>query len=112
MTTPLPPPVDRHTRGDSFARLLTLPATFPNGYFTGWTLACQMRRQDESLVDDLECEWVTPDTTRRIKVLKMDTTAWPAHETLRYDVQLTRPLDGWTISIDSISLVMRRDETR
>lgn len=34
MTTDLS---NQHKAGDSYARLLTIPAEFANGYFVGWT---------------------------------------------------------------------------
>jgi len=64
----------------------------------------------KKLIDVLDCAWVDPVTTRQLRVLKMDTTAWPISQ-LRWDVLLTRP-DGWSTSTNTIYLAVERGETQ
>jgi hypothetical protein len=102
--------IDTHKRGDSFARVLTLPDTFASGYFVGWAVACQLRNASEHLVSDITATWADPLTTRALLLSVTDTAAWPV-QLLSYDVQMTRP-DGWIVSTNTLQLRVTRDETR
>lgn len=83
-----------HSRGDSFevagpvfwiendVRVLDL---------TGYTGACELRTDRGELVDTLVFAWVDAATSK-IKLTKLDTSAWPVTEKpLLTDIKLTSP---------------------
>ena len=99
-------------RGDSFDYVTTIPATFADGYFVGWTVAAQVRDPASgTLIADLTCAWVDPATTRSLQLLKLDTSDWPI-QTLDFDVQFTRTSDGYKISTATASILVGKDVTQ
>lgn len=57
-----------HKQGDSFTRLLAIPAEFADGYFTGWTVKSQVRTEAGDLLSDCASSVTVPS-------LKSDTPA-------------------------------------
>jgi hypothetical protein len=100
----------RHKRGDSFELIATLPEQFPDGHFSGWSVASQVRRSSGELVADLETDWVDAATTRHIHLQRLDTTTWPV-STVYMDVQFTRQ-DGYTLSTSTVNILVEKDVTR
>lgn len=102
---------DTHKRGDSFVRTVNVPSQFADGYFVGWTMACQLRTQSGSgLVATLDCAWIDPVTTRAITISKIDTTGWPVGPLL-YDIQFTRTSDGFVVSTSTLAVTIQKDQT-
>lgn len=101
---------DTHKRGAGFLRVVVVPADLADGYFAGWTVACQVRNAKNLLVDTLDTTWEDSLTTRNLQLRKTDTTGWPVDQ-LFYDVQFTRP-DGWVLNSGSIALLVERDITQ
>lgn len=100
-----------HKRGDSFDRVGEMPAQFADGYFVGWTVACQVRTTSGTLVADMDCSWLDAVTTRHLRLKKIDTTAWPVGEA-RIDVQFKRTSDGFTMSSETETVWIVGDVTR
>jgi hypothetical protein len=101
-----------HKRGDSFDYVTTIPNTFADGYFVGWTVASQLRNaKTNALVADLETSWNDPVTTRNLRLLKVDTKAWPLGQ-LEFDVQFTRTSDGYTLSTSTVLFTLVKDVTQ
>lgn len=57
---------DSHKRGDSFARLITIPADFADGHFASWSVAAQLRDTAGRLISALACTWSDPLTTAAV----------------------------------------------
>lgn len=97
-------------RGDSLSFMGEIPADFADGFFSGWSMSSQIRKaQYYTFIDDLDVEWVDPDTTREFTLSKIDTTAWPIGPAL-IDVQFVRN-DGFTKSTDTIQISIIHDVT-
>lgn len=116
-----------HKRGDTFDRIVTLPAFdaetntgFEDGYFaSGWTLAAQVRTHQPAapnrpplgtLVADLQVSWLDAVTTRNLRLLAIDTNAWPIGA-CEVDVQFTRTSDSYVISTSTAVFEVVRDTT-
>lgn len=98
-------------RGDSFDFINTIPEAFADGHFVGWTVSSEVRNPaDGSLVASLEASWVNPATTRQLRLLKIDTKAWPI-ATLEFDVQFVRSVDGYTLSTATSKIKVTKDCT-
>ncbi len=102
---------DTHKRGDSFSRLITIPADLADGHFVGWTMAGQVRDEAGNLLATLTCAWVDPQTTRDLRVTVLSTTAWPVGAA-ELDVQFTRTSDGWVQSTETHRFKVIRDVTQ
>lgn len=102
----------QHKVGDAYARVLTIPAVYPDGHFVGWTPASQIRRQDGSLLADCACTWIDAATTRQLYISVADTRSWPAGEVVQTDVQFTRDADDWRVSTTTANIRLVRDVTR
>lgn len=99
-----------HRRGDTFARLLTIPTAIPDGFFVGWTPTAQARTQKGQLVAEFVCEWSDPVTTRQLTVKCIDTSAWPLVP-LDVDVQFKRDADGVVRSTSTVTFAIVKDIT-
>jgi hypothetical protein len=98
-------------QGDSFDFINTIPASFPDGHFVGWTVSSQVRNPaNGSLIADLDASWIDPVTTRQLKLLKIDTKSWPL-SSLEFDVQFVRVSDGYTLSTETSKLKVTKDCT-
>lgn len=102
---------DTHKRGDSFSRLIDLPAELPDGHFVGWAPSCQVRDGNNTLLSDLTCDWVDAETTRQLRVKTIVTTHWPVGQA-EMDVQFVRSSDGWTVSTNTHKFSIIRDATK
>ena len=99
-------------RGDSFDYTATIPSSFADGYFVGWTVAAQIRDPASStLIANLDCSWINAATTRELRLLKIDTTSWPT-QTLEFDVQFMRTSDAYKISTDTVQVIVTKDVTQ
>lgn len=99
-----------HKRGDSFDYGFLIPSTYADGYFAGWTVAAQVRDATGKLVADLQATWDDPVTTRAVRLLKINTKTWPLGD-LAFDVQFTRPADGYSISTATVEFTVIKDVT-
>lgn len=101
-----------HKRGDTFDYATTIPGTFPDGYFAGWSVAAQVRLVSSgALVSTLSATWADSATTRTLYLFKADTSAWPLGA-VEFDVQFTRTSDGYVLSSDTATLTVTKDVTR
>lgn len=101
-----------HKRGDTFDVLAPIPETFADGYFVGWVVTAQVRTaQYGRLIADLTCTWDDDVTTRILHVQDFDTGDWeigPAE----MDIQFTRTLDDYTMSTQTLKVMIVKDITR
>ena len=99
-------------RGDSFDYGVNIPSEFADGHFVGWTVASQIRKKNSAgtLIDTFTTSWDDPLTTRKLRLLKIDTTAWPLGEA-GFDVQFTRTSDSYRISTETATVVVVKDVT-
>lgn len=97
-------------QGDSFDQMVTIPADFPDGYFLGWDVSSQLRDADGNVIATLDTSWGDPATTRTLRLLKIDTTAWPVG-TAKFDVQFKRQSDGYVLSTSTAKLKVTEDVT-
>jgi hypothetical protein len=98
-------------RGDSVNYLAVIPDTFPDGYFTNWSVASQIRTaQYDILVTSLTCTWADPLTTRNLLVTEIVTTDWKLGKAL-IDIQFVRDSDGFTLSTNTLEIEIVRDIT-
>lgn len=101
-----------HKRGDSFDYVTTIPDTYPDGYFAGWTVAAQVRNPSSgALIANLEPSWADPATTRTLHLLKIDTSTWPVGKA-EFDVQFTRASDGFKASTLTVEFAILKDVTK
>lgn len=100
-----------HKQGDSFTRLLAIPAEFADGYFTGWTVKSQVHTEAGDLLSDCACTWLDAATTRNLKLRVADTSAWPVGRVL-IDVQFTRTADGEVMSTTTATISVVKDVTQ
>lgn len=100
-----------HKRGDTFEALLTMPSSFPDGYFVGWTATSEMRRTNGALIQAFSVEWRAPEANTRVLALTSDATAsWPlgVHEV---DVQFIRTSDGRKLSTKTFRVDVLKEVT-
>lgn len=107
--TPVPPP--QHKAGDSFERMLTIPAEFADGFFAGWTAKSEIRDQAGHLVASCDCDWLDPATTRHLSLTVMDTKAWKPG-LVEIDVQFTRTADSKVMSTTTATFTVVKDVTQ
>lgn len=101
-----------HKRGDTFDFTTAIPDTFPDGYFVGWTVAAQVRNAASgALISTLDTSWLNAATTRNLRLLKIDTKAWPVGK-VEFDVQFTRTSDGYVISTSTEQFNVIKDCTQ
>lgn len=100
-----------HKRGDSFHRLASIPDTFADGYFVGWSVTSQIRTKPGKLIADLACTWDDPTTTRTLSLKALDTTTW-AVGPVEMDIQFVRAVDGFVLSTSTIAFEIVKDITR
>jgi hypothetical protein len=101
-----------HKRGDSWQQVVTIPTAIADGFFVGWTPACQVRKlSDNTLVSGATCVWVNALTTRELTVTVLDTSAWP-EEHLEFDIEFTRTSDGFVMSTETARIAVRKDITQ
>lgn len=96
-------------QGDSFDQLVTIPADFADGHFVGWDVASQLKDAEGAVIADLDVSWADAATTRTLRLLKIDTKAWPLGS-YEFDVQFTR-VDGYTVSTSTAKLKVTKDVT-
>lgn len=107
----------RHTRGDSFFKVLifpagALPTGLPPGYWAGWTVKSQIRRlRDGELLADCLCAWADPLTTMTLSVEVVDTSEWTVCQA-KWDVQWTRISDGVVVSTQLDIIEITADSTQ
>ena len=107
MATPI-----EHKRGDTFDRLLVLPAEFVDGYWLGWTVTAQLRTARGKLISDFVTSWANPAATTRILRLFLDDTQdWPLGDQ-EFDVQFVRDSDGFKRSTVTQIVTVVRDVTQ
>lgn len=102
-----------HKRGDTFDYIAAIPLTKPDGYFAGFTLACQIRNLRGLVIAEVQAEWIDPVTTRLIS-LKCDadvTELWKPGPA-RMDIQFTRTADNYVQSTTTIDIEVVEDITR
>lgn len=99
-------------RGDSFDYGVNIPSEFADGHFVGWTVASQLRSNNSkaALIATFETTWDNPATTRKLRLLKIDTTDWPLGSAV-FDVQFTRTSDSYRISTETATVVVVKDVT-
>lgn len=101
-----------HKRGDSFDYVTTIPDTFVDGYFVGWTVAAQVRNPSNgALIANLDATWENPATTRTLQLLKIDTSAWTPGKA-EFDVQFTRTSDSYKTSTATVEFTIVKDVTK
>lgn len=101
-----------HKRGDSFQYLAEIPAAMADGYFSGWSVAAQVRTTPNGkLLADLSCTWSDPVTTRVLMVQAMDTSHWDVGSA-EMDIQFTRKSDGFVRSTATESIQVKKDVTQ
>ena len=101
-----------HKCGDTFDYVATIPSTFPDGHFAGWNVSAHVRNALSGvLIAELDVSWVDPDTTRTLRLLKIDTSAWAPCQAL-FDIQFTRTSDGYKLSTATKELTLLKDVTR
>lgn len=101
-----------HKRGDSFDYLATIPESYPDGFFTGWEVKAQVRdARSGALVADLDVQWGDPQTTRHVKLLKIDTSSWSLGQ-MEFDIQFRRASDGYTLSSSTVNFQVVKDVTK
>lgn len=100
-----------HKRGDTFTRLLQVPAEFADGFFVGWVPRCQVRTAAGALVAEVVPEWLDAAATRNLKLRVADTTGWPLGA-MELDVQFTRTADGEVMSTTTASFTVGKDVTQ
>lgn len=96
-------------QGDSFDQLVTIPADFADGHFVGWAVASQLKNAEGAVIANLDVSWADAATTRTLRLLKIDTKAWPLGS-YEFDVQFTRA-DGYTVSTSTAKLKITKDVT-
>lgn len=101
----------QHKAGASYARLLTIPAEFADGYFVGWTPKSQIRNTDGTLVAECTCTWLDAATTRHLQLVVVDTSAWPVGALVQTDVEFTRISDGFVLPTTTATLRVVRKVT-
>lgn len=109
MATPI-----EHKRGDTFDRLLVMPAELVDGYWIGWTVTAQLRTPRGKLISDFVTSWADPAATTRILRLFADDTqtqAWPLGDQ-EVDVEFTRVSDGTVRSTVTQVVTVLRDVTQ
>ena len=98
-------------QGDSFERLLPIPDSFVDGYFTDWVASSQLRStEDGSVIAEFDVAWADPVTTRVLRLTEIDTTLWPLG-TAEFDVQFKRVSDGFVLSTSTAKLKVTKDVT-
>lgn len=99
-----------HKRGDSFDVLVPIPAFFPDGYFAGCVVESEMWTLDRKFIAALECNWTDPATTRSLRLVCLDTKAWP-EGAAQTDIQFTRTSDGFVYTTSTELLFILGDVT-
>jgi hypothetical protein len=99
-----------HKRGDTFAKMLGLPASIDAGYFVGWDVAGQIRTPQGRLIADVVVTWLDEPDRKTLQLYVEDTKTWRlgTHE---LDVQFTRISDGFVVSTATIPINVIRDVT-
>lgn len=101
-----------HKRGDTFDRLLLIPADFADGYWVGWVVTSQARTPRGKLIADLTPTWAAPaGDTRILRLFNTSTQLWPigAQE---IDVQFKRTSDATIRSTVTMALNVVHDVTQ
>lgn len=99
-----------HKVGDSFTRLFPIPASFGDGYFTGWEVASEIRGEQGELIATVACEWLDVITTRNLKLRVIDTTGWKPGVAF-IDIQFRRISDGEVMSTTTAEMQIVPDVT-
>lgn len=102
----------QHKRGDTFDLSGPVQVTDSGAEvsdFTGWGIACQLRRPDGVLVATLQASWLNP-IARLMRVRATNTAAWPLGM-VEMDVQLTTPT-GDVVSTPTERFEVVREVTR
>lgn len=99
-------------RGDTFDFLVAVPESYADGYWTGWTVASQIRDTRGRLIADLTATWQDPEEdTRVLRLFQSETAAWPigTHE---LDIQFTHTANETVISTVTQPVEVLRDVTQ
>jgi len=102
-----------HKTGRSFSFEFLVPEVdYPDGYFIGWTVSCQVRTLETGVkVADVVCTWDNPLTTRNLLLSVVDTEAWPLG-VMEIDVKFRRTSDGLTETTNTAQFVVTPGVTR
>ncbi len=91
--------------------LAPIPEVFADGYFVGWVVTAQIRTaQYDRLIADLTCTWEDDLTTRLLHIQDFATDDW-AVGPAEMDIQFTRTLDDYTMSTQTLKVVIVKDVT-
>jgi len=77
-------------RGASFDLTVRIPSRFADGHFAGWALESQVRDAKGGLIATLAATWVDPVPARYIRLVALDTRAWPLGDA-QFDIVLRSP---------------------
>lgn len=92
-------------RGASFDLTVRIPSRFADGHFAGWTLDSQVRDAKGGLIATLAATWVDPAAARFIRLVALDTRAWPVGEA-QFDIVFESPAGfRWPSSTAVFSVV-------
>jgi len=80
-------------QGDAFDYVGTIPASFADGYFAGWTVSANVYDSAGALITAVTATWNDPAVTRVLHLFVLDTTTWPLG-VVTLDVRLVRG-DGY-----------------
>lgn len=101
-----------HKRGDTFDRLLVIPADYVDGYWIGWTVTAQIRTPRGKFISDFVTSWADPAaTTRTVRLFDASTQDWPLGDQ-EIDVQFVRDSDGTIRSTVTLLVSVLRDVTQ
>ena len=101
----------KHIRGDTFDYIVTFEEDVADGAFVDFVPTCQIRDMRGKLIDDVVADWVDPVTTRSVSLHVADTSDWKA-ESAVFDIQFTRPSDGYVRSTFRKQFEITEDVTR
>lgn len=96
-------------RGASFDLTVRIPSRFADGHFAGWTLESQVRDTKGGLIATLAATWVDPALARFIRLVALDTRAWPLGEA-QFDIVLQAP-DGFRWPTSTVTFTVVRGAT-
>jgi hypothetical protein len=100
-----------HKRGDTFELTCSLENQGNDVDMTGWSIAAQLRKTDDTLVQDMTVT-VTDAAAGEFKITAADTETddWPI-ENLEIDVQFTE-VSGNISSSETFTIAVIKDITR
>jgi hypothetical protein len=72
------------------------PFGYPDGFFVGWTVTCQLINTAGVILDTISATWLDSVTTRALKLEKVDTSTWALGDAA-IQVTFTRNSDGFKL---------------